>query len=88
MRYEVFPTQEGSWPDGLVVTVNSPDEAEPPTTEQIPIEEHAAAVELGTPVDPAHRYDLFASVATPGELASESVRVDLAPRGSAPLRPE
>jgi hypothetical protein len=80
--YEVFPTQQGDWPDGLLVTVNSPDEHEPPTTEQIPIEEHAGVVELETPVDPAHRYDLFASVATPDALGSESVRVDLAPARS------
>jgi hypothetical protein len=80
--YEAFPTPQGDWPDGLVVTVNSPDEHEPPTTEQIPIEEHAGVVELETPVDPAHRYDLFASVATPDALGSESVRVDLAPARS------
>jgi hypothetical protein len=82
VNYQAFPTQHGDWPDGLVVTVNSPDEDEPPTTEQFPIEEHAGVVELGTPVDPAHRYDLFASVATPDALGSESVRVDLAPAGS------
>ena len=81
LRYEVFATQQAGWPDGLVVTVNSPDESEPPTTERFPIEEHAGVLELTTPVDPTHRYDLFASVAAPDELASESVRVDLAPRG-------
>jgi hypothetical protein len=31
-------------------------------------------------VDPAHRYDVFVSAATPDALASDSVRVDLAPR--------
>ena len=70
-------------PDGLVVTVNSPDESEPPTTERFPIKttkKHRGAIELRTPVDPKHRYDLFASVATPDGLASESVRVELAPR--------
>ena len=82
LRYQVFATEKDRWPDGLVVTVNSPDEREPPTTERFPIKtikKHRGAVELGTPVDPSHRYDLFASVATPDGLASESVRVDLAP---------
>ena len=82
LRYQVFATEKDRWPDGLVVTVNSPDESEPPTTERFPIKttkRHRGAIELRTPVDPKHRYDLFASVATPDGLASESVRVDLAP---------
>ena len=79
LRYEVFATHKDRWPDGLVVTVNSPDEQEPPTTERFPIKKHSGAVEISTPVDPTHRYDLFASVATPDQFASESVRVDLAP---------
>jgi Vacuolar protein sorting-associated protein 62 len=79
IRYEVFDTPPGRWPDGLVVTLNSPDEAEPPATERFPIEAHAGAVELTGDVDPAHRYDIHVSVATPDALASESVRLDLPP---------
>ena len=82
LRYQVFATEKDRWPDGLVVTVNSPDEREPPTTERFPIKtikKHRGTIELNTPVDRNHRYDLFASVATPDGLASESVRVDLAP---------
>ena len=62
--------------------MNSPDESEPPTTRRFPIKtikKHRGAIELRTPVDPKRRYDLCASVATPDGLASESVRVDLAP---------
>jgi hypothetical protein len=80
LRYRVFPTLHEHWPDGLVVTVNSPDERQPPITEQFPIDAHQGVVELATPVDPAHRYDVFVSAATPDALASDSVRVDLAPR--------
>jgi hypothetical protein len=79
LRYEVFATQKDRWPDGLVVTVNSPDEQDPPTTERFPIKKHSGVIEISAPVDPTHRYDIFASVATPDQLASESVRVDLAP---------
>jgi hypothetical protein len=79
--YEVFPARGSDWPDGLVVTVNSPDEREPPTTQRFEIgDEHAGSVDLAIPVDPAHRYDVFVSTATPDALSSDSVRVDLAPR--------
>ena len=82
LTYEVFPTKGEGWPEGLVVTVNSPDEGEPPTTERIQIgEDHKGTVDIPTEVDPSHRYDIFVSAATdtPTELASESVRVDLGP---------
>jgi hypothetical protein len=82
LDYQVFPKAGGPAPDGLVVTVNSPDEHDPPTTERFPIDEATGEVELSTPVDPSHRYDLFASAATPDALASESVRVDLEPQTS------
>jgi hypothetical protein len=79
--YEVFVTRGTDWPDGLVVTINSPDESEPPTTQRVPIgSDHTGAVDLAIPVDPAHRYDVFVSAATPDALSSDSVRVDLAPR--------
>jgi hypothetical protein len=80
VRYEVFSGQGDVWPDGLVVTVNSPDEHAPPTTERFAVKKHGGTVKLKTSVDPANRYDLYASVATPDAMASESVRVDLAPR--------
>jgi Vacuolar protein sorting-associated protein 62 len=80
--YRVFPTQDDRLPDGLVVTVNSPDELEPPTTERFPIGEKAGHLDLTTQVDPSHRYDIFVSAATPAALASDSVRVDLAPQRS------
>lgn len=83
LNYEVFPTQGEGWPDGLVVTVNSPDEGQPPITERIEIEKHKGVLDIATDVDPSHRYDLFvsAAMAAPEALASETVRVDLAPRG-------
>jgi hypothetical protein len=83
LRYEVFASQPGRWPDGLLVTLNSPDDTAPPVAERFAIDAHQGAVDVGTAVDPAHRYDLFASAATPDGLASESVRVDLAPQPSA-----
>ena len=65
-------------PVGLVVTVNSPDEREPPTTETIPIDAATGDVTVAAPVDPSHSYDVYTSVAA-GGLASESVRADLSP---------
>jgi hypothetical protein len=79
--YRVF-AEQGPWPNGLVVTLNSPQEQEPPTTEQHRIDDRAGFLDLRTPVNPAFRYDLYVSAATPDELASESVRLDLPPRGS------
>ena len=82
LHYRVFQGPADEWPDGLVVTVNSPDEAQPPITERHPIETHEGVVEVTTLVDPSHRYDLFVSTATPDAMGSETVRVDLAPAGS------
>jgi hypothetical protein len=80
ISYALFPSPPDEWPDGLVVTVNSPDEAEPPTTESFAVEAHEGAVDVTTPVDPAHRYDVHVSAASiERKLASESVRVDLPP---------
>jgi hypothetical protein len=64
---------------GLVVTANSPDESAPPTTETFPIDAPKGEVVLSAPADPTHAYDLYASVAGANELASDSVRFDLAP---------
>jgi hypothetical protein len=80
VSYRLFPSPADRWPDALVVTVNSPDEAEPPTTEQFAVEAHDGTLDLTTHVDPAHRYDVHVSAASrKAELASESVRVDLPP---------
>jgi hypothetical protein len=79
LRYTTFPSASGQRPDGLVVTVNSPDETAPPATERFPLDAAQGVVDLATPADPSHRYDVHASVATPDALASESVRVDLPP---------
>jgi Vacuolar protein sorting-associated protein 62 len=76
VNYTTFATGD-RWPIGLVVTINSPDEPLPPTTERFEIAAHAGSVDLTVPVEPAHAYDIFVSVATPDGLASESVRVDL-----------
>ena len=79
VRYRLFPAPPDRWPDGLLVTVNSPDEQEPPTTERFRVEAHEGAVDLTTGVDPTHRYDLHVSAATSDGLGSESVRLDLPP---------
>jgi hypothetical protein len=66
-------------PVGLVVTVNSPDEREPPTTETIPIDAPTGDVIVAAPVDTSHAYDVYTSVAAADGLASDSVRSDLSP---------
>lgn len=77
--YEV-PAVPGAPPAaGIVVTVNSPDEAAPPTSEAFPIATHTGEVTVSAATDPSRGYDVYASVATAGGLASESVRAELAP---------
>jgi hypothetical protein len=66
-------------PRGLAVTINSPGETAPPTTETFTISTRTGSVELGTPVDPALSYDIYVSCATAAGLASPSVRLDLDP---------
>jgi|tagenome__1003787_1003787.scaffolds.fasta_scaffold20678691_2 hypothetical protein len=82
VRYDVSPSADGAWPVGIAVTLNSPDETAPPTTESFPITEGRSSgeVELATAVDPARTYDIHASVVTADGHASGSVRVDLPPR--------
>jgi VPS62-like protein len=65
---------------GLVVTVNSPDEAAPPATHTIEADAPAGVVELSLPIDPSKRYDVYVSAAFDGHLATESKRTDLEPR--------
>jgi hypothetical protein len=66
-------------PRGLAVTINSPGETAPPTTETFTISTRTGSVELETPVDPALSYDVYVSCATAAGLASPSVRLDLDP---------
>jgi hypothetical protein len=77
--YEVFPSARGAVPNGLAITINSPGEKAPPTTQQFPIQAATGTVDVGAATNPALRYDIYASAATPDGLASESVRFDLDP---------
>ncbi len=77
--YEVQPAPGGELPTGLAVTVNSPNEATPPTTEAFNIDTATGAVTVSAAADPSHAYDVNVSAATAGGLASESVRSDLSP---------
>jgi post-segregation antitoxin (ccd killing protein) len=64
---------------GLAVTVNSPNEKAPPTTEAFRIDSATGAVTVSAAVDPSHVYDINVSAATADGLASEAVRSDLSP---------
>jgi hypothetical protein len=79
VNYTVLPAADRRIPRGLAVTINSPGEAAPPTTETFRISTRSGAVDLETPVDPALEYDVYVSCATESGLASSSVRWDLAP---------
>ncbi|MDX6689419.1 MAG: hypothetical protein QOG15_876 [Solirubrobacteraceae bacterium] len=63
----------------LVVTINSPDEHAPPTYEAFAVRTPEGTVTMDVDVDPAHTYDIHASVATANAIASESVRAVLGP---------
>jgi hypothetical protein len=63
----------------LAVTINSPEETAPPTTETFTISRRTGTVDLATPTDPAKSYDVYVSCATAAGIASQSVRVDLDP---------
>jgi hypothetical protein len=79
VNYTVLPGSDRRIPRGLAVTINSPGEVEPPTTETFTISTRSGVVDLETPVDPALEYDVYVSCATAAGLASQSVRVDLLP---------
>ena len=66
-------------PHGLAVTINSPEESAPPTTETFTIATRTGSVDLKTATDPAKSYDIYVSCATEAGLASQSTRVDLDP---------
>jgi len=71
---------DGTLPSLLTVTVNSKDEAEPPTTINEPVDGASGTLPLPG-LDPAKRYDIMVSDATAEGLASESVRRDLTAAG-------
>jgi hypothetical protein len=79
VNYTVLPGPDRRIPRGLAVTINSPGEAAPPTTETFTIATRSGCVDVTTPVDPALEYDVYVSCASTTGLASPSVRVDLAP---------
>jgi hypothetical protein len=62
---------------GLVVTVNSPDEHEPPRTETFAV--NSAKGDVVLDADPTRTYDVYTSVATEDGFASDSVRLDISP---------
>jgi hypothetical protein len=79
LDYQLAQKGPGSEARGLAVTVNSPDETAPPTTHQVEIAAAAGTIDVPHEADPAKRYDLYVSLASAENLASESVRYDLAP---------
>ena len=79
VNYTVLPGPDRRIPHGLAVTINSPEEPAPPTTETFTIRTRTGCVDLATPTDPAKSYDVYVSCATAAGLASQSVRVDLEP---------
>jgi hypothetical protein len=81
VTYTVQPGPDRRIPRGLAVTINSPEEAAPPTTETFTISTRTGTVDLTTSADPAKPYDIYVSCATAAGLASPSVRVDLDPAG-------
>ena len=80
VHYEAVVPPGGEPPIGLVVTINSPDESAPPTTETFPIHTGKGDVIASAPADPSRSYDIYASVASANGLASESTRADLSPK--------
>ena len=77
--YDALPAPDGEEAAGLAITINSPDEHAPPTTEAFEIATRTGAVTVSAAADPSHRYDIHASSATVAGLASDSVRADLSP---------
>jgi hypothetical protein len=77
--YTVAPGADRRIPRALTVTINSPGEKEPPTTETIAIAKGTGSVDITTAVDPALEYDVYVSCASAAGIASPSVRIDLGP---------
>jgi hypothetical protein len=79
VTYTVQPGPDRRIPRALAVTINSPEEAAPPTTETFTIATRTGTVDVTTPTDPTKPYDIYVSCASAAGLASQSVRVDLDP---------
>jgi VPS62-like protein len=79
VRYEASPAGAERL-RGLVITVNSPDEASPPATYTVEVTDPAGTVEPAIPLDPAKRYDVYTSAVFADHVATGSVRSDLEPR--------
>lgn len=62
---------------GLVITVNSPDEASPPTTYTVEVTDPTGTAAPAIPIDPAKRYDVYTSAVFADHVATGSVRSDL-----------
>jgi Vacuolar protein sorting-associated protein 62 len=81
IEYEAA-SPEGRAMRGLVVTVNSPDDAAaPPLTRTIETGDLAGTAKWPTPIEPGKRYDVHVSAAFEGHVATESRRTDLRPVG-------
>jgi hypothetical protein len=81
-RIELHYNTTGAPISGLAVTLNSSGETAPPTTESFPVAHRSGTVTLSAPVEPTNEYEIYASSVTRGGVASESVRVVLAPSES------
>lgn len=66
----------GEAPRALTVTLNSPDERDPPRTENIEIDGTAGEVRLSD-VDPSKAYDIHVSTVSREGLASPATRADV-----------
>jgi hypothetical protein len=79
VNYTVQPGPDRRIPRGLAVTINSPGEIAPPTTETFTISTRTGSVDVKTRVDRKLAYDVYVSCASAAGIASPSVRADLAP---------
>ena len=71
---------EGADLRGLVVTLNSPDEkGVPPRTRTVEVEAPSGRAQLPVELDPAKRYDVYASAAFADRSPTESRRGDIGP---------
>jgi hypothetical protein len=76
-RIELYYNAGDNRVTGLAVTLNSPDEGAPPTTESFPVPHASGSLSPTVPVQPTHRYDMYVSAVTRDGLTSESARVVL-----------
>jgi Vacuolar protein sorting-associated protein 62 len=81
-RLQLHYNTAGARIAGLAVTVNSSDEGAPPTTESFPVRHASGNIPLSVPVESTNHYDIYVSSVTREGLASESVRLVLAPEAA------